>query len=572
LALAQYHLNRIQEAISNLKAAKATCNPLDDLRLYLDVLSQLQRFYFEQKNYLEAYEIKQKQRSVEQQFGLRAFIGAGRLESQHQEILAQAQAEVRGTIAPEIVASGRQRDVEQLVERIAKNETKLIVIHGQSGVGKSSLVNAGLIPALQGKQIGIQTVVAVPIRVYTNWGEELGRLLAEKREENGIDDTSTTSPVNPDSTAAILEQLHQNDQLNRRTVLIFDQFEEFFFACHSVERQKFFEFLRECLQILSVKVVLSLREDYLHYLLECDRLLSRGITSHGILSEDVLYPLNNFSSDEAQHLIEQLTERGNFHLESGLIDKLVDDLASKLDGVRPIELQVVGAQLQAEQINTLAQYQAYGSKEELVQRYLAEVVADCGEENQQVANLVLYLLTDEKETRPLKTCADLDRELTALAADTSQLDLVLAILVKSGLVFELPEIPAERYQLVHDYLAGFIRRQQEPKLNRLKAQLEQEQQQREKAETLSRLSQKELAQVKRKARQQVLVGTTILAVTLIASAGVLASKDRTIRLLQAQILEPLLAQGCTWLRDYLATNPNVKESDKRLCEEIDTQK
>ena len=524
LALAQYQLNQIQEANSNLKAAKATCNPLDDLKLYLDILSQLQRFYFEQKNYLKAYEIKQKQRSVEQQFGLRAFIGAGQLESQHQENLAQAQAqaEAQGTIAPEIIASGRQRDVEQLVERIAKNETKLIVIHGQSGVGKSSLVNAGLIPALQGKQIGIQTVVAVPIRVYTNWVEELGRLLAEKREEKGIDDTSTTSPAQPNSIAAIWEQLHQNDQLNRRTVLIFDQFEEFFFACPLVERRKFFEFLGECLQILSVKVVLSLREDYLHYLLECNRLLSSGISNHGILSEDVLYPLNNFPPNEARRLIKQLTERANFHLELGLIDKLVDDLASELDCVRPIELQVVGAQLQAEQISTLAQYQAYGSKEELVQRYLAEVVADCGEENQQLANLILYLLTDEKETRPLKTRAELERELTALAADTSQLGLVLAILVQSGLVFELPETPAERYQLVHDYLAAFIRRQQEPKLNQLKAQLEQERQQREKAEALSRLSQEELAQAKRKARQQVLVGTGILAVTLIASAGVWA--------------------------------------------------
>jgi hypothetical protein len=194
-----------------------------------------------------------------------------------------------------------------------------------------------------------------------------------------------------------------------------------------------FEFLGECLQILSVKVVLSLREDYLHYLLECDRLLSRGIISHGILSQDVLYLLDNLSRDDARLLIQQLTERANSYLESGLIDKLVDDLASEMDCVRPIELQVVGAQLQTEQITTLAGYQAYGSKEELVQRYLAEVVADCGEENQQVANLVFYLLTDEKETRPLKTRAELDEELTALAADTSQLGLSVSNLGAIGL-------------------------------------------------------------------------------------------------------------------------------------------
>jgi hypothetical protein len=42
---------------------------------------------------------------------------------------------------------------------------------------------------------------------------------------------------------------------------------------------------------------------------------------------------------------------------------------------------------------------------------LAEVVKDCGAENEQAAELVLYLLTDEKGTRPLKTRAELERDL-----------------------------------------------------------------------------------------------------------------------------------------------------------------
>jgi hypothetical protein len=56
-------------------------------------------------------------------------------------------------------------------------------------------------------------------------------------------------------------------------------------------------------------------------------------------------------------------------------------------------------------------------------------------------------------------------------SEISPLDLVLQIFVKSGLVLLLPEIPAERYQLVHDYLAAFIRQQQEPRLNELIAEL-----------------------------------------------------------------------------------------------------
>ncbi|MEH2422129.1 MAG: hypothetical protein V7K48_14795 [Nostoc sp.] len=59
------------------------------------------------------------------------------------------------------------------------------------------------------------------------------------------------------------------------------------------------------------------------------------------------------------------------------------DLAGELGEVRPIELQVVGAQLQTENITILAEYRQRGTKDELVKRYLDEVVNDCGEENHE---------------------------------------------------------------------------------------------------------------------------------------------------------------------------------------------
>jgi CHAT domain-containing protein len=361
------------------------------------------------------------------------------------------------------------------------------------------------------------------------------------------------------SEATILEQLKQTEQHNLRTVLIFDQFEEFFFVYPDpAERRQFFRFVGECLNILAVKVILSLREDYLHYLLECDRLDSMKIIGSDILTKNIRYPLGNFSPEDAQAVIERLTERTSFQLESRLISQLVRDLAGELGEVRPIELQVVGAQLQTDKITTLARYQEFGTKEELVRRYLDEVVSDCGVENQQAAELVLYLLTDEKGTRPLKTRAELERDLqpylavgavqssqipptpfvkggyippltrgargdrTLSETDVpvmSQLDLVLQIFVKSGLVLLLPENPDKRYQLVHDYLAAFIRQQQEPRLNELIAELKKEREQRQLTqEELKRAEQARqiLAEANQKAIQRIRVGSAVLVAAVAA--------------------------------------------------------
>ncbi|MBC1221117.1 WD40 repeat domain-containing protein, partial [Nostoc sp. UCD120] len=567
LGRSQYHLGQIQEATLSLETASNVGNPLEHVRLYLDILKFLQQLYFEQKEYLKAYKIKQQRRSIEQQFGLRAFIGAGRLEATKQAFVETLRSNSpQGNIAPEIAASGRLLDIERLIERMGRPDYKLIVIHGQSGVGKSSLVNAGLMPALKNKAIGTQDYLPVVMRVYTNWVEELGKLLGGNGEWGGLErqrsafelgtstfelgtstsepqrstfelGTSTSEPQRSTfelgtSTSEpqrstfelgtpqyLISRLKQNEQHNLRTVLIFDQFEEFFFVyTEPAQRKQFFEFLGECLNVLSVKVILSLRVDYIHYLLECNDLSSLKIIGNDILSNNVLYKLGNFSPADAKSIIQRLTENTSFRLEPALVEQLVQDLAGELGEVRPIELQVVGAQLQTENITTLAEYQQRGTKDELVKRYLDEVVNDCGEDNQQAADILLYLLTDEKGTRPLKTRAELERDLmpyfseippTPLkkggfilsipflrrspqaggsearaeqASGISKLDLVLEIFVQSGLVVLLPENPNDRYQLVHDYIATFIRQQQEPKLKQVTAELEKERKQRKLSE------------------------------------------------------------------------------------------
>ncbi|MGF1935319.1 MAG: hypothetical protein RM347_013075 [Nostoc sp. ChiQUE02] len=484
-------MGEIDEAVNTLEKAinesQSQYNPL----LYIHILEDLHSLYFEQKQYEQAFHLKQKQREIESQYGFRAFIGAGRLQPRRQVINPEnSPNQPSKDIVEEVVAAfGRQQDIQSLLHRIGRTDCKLTVIYGQSGVGKSSIVQAGLLPVLKLTPFDGLETLPILVQVYTAWEKECGRLVVEKLEE--VRGLRLSEPV--ETSAAIIEQLRQNENRNLLTVLIFDQFEEFFFAYKDqANRRPFYDFLRNCLNISYVKVILSLRQDYLHYLLEWSRTTKLPIIDDDILHKNILYYLGNFTPAVAKTVIQSFTENSQFYLAPDLIDALVEDLASELREVRPIELQVIGAQLQTEKITTLRQYRKNWLKEKLVERFLEEVVKDCGLENERAAQLVLYLLTNENNTRPLKTRAELEKDL---GTEAQNLDLVLQILVGSGLVFRVLETPADRYQLVHDYLVPFIRQQRSAELLAKIKEAEEEKQLMQ-AE-LNRVLQKQLKDARR---------------------------------------------------------------------------
>ena len=472
LAKSYHGLGEISKSIEILETAKTNTQIEYNPQLYIDILNQLNLLYFHQEEYLTAFYTKQERLQIEQQYGFRAFVGASYLNPQRKIISdgntppalsrtlplprgglgrgVSGVIENTGEIAQEIVASGREEDVKRLRSKIAEDRYRLIVIHGQSGVGKSSILQAGLIPALEQETIKAKQVLPILLRAYTNWLGELAKAL--QLNTSNISD-------------AIIKKLAENSTNNLLTVLIFDQFEEFFFVYQEqTERQAFYDFLRRCLITKDVKIVLSLREDYLHYLLELERKFVNGkntdiVNNTDILSKDIRYYLGNFSPTDATTVFTSLTQRSKYSLEKDLIDKLVAELAGNIGEIRPIELQIVGTQLENQKITTLEKYLEIGNKEKLVAGFLENVIQDCGtEENKELANLVLYLLTDEN-IRPLKTYSELAEELKILDKNTDNLEDVLKILVASGLVLLIPEFPENRYQLVHDYLVEFIRKQ-----------------------------------------------------------------------------------------------------------------
>ncbi len=570
------NLGEWDEAVNTLEWAKVVCEAQYEPSLYLEIVEELRSLYFcERHDYLEAFKLKREKIQIEHQYGFRAFIGASQLQPQRYRInpILQPQqiSSIPDQVAQEIAASGRQQDVHCLLEKMTRADCKLTVVHGPSGVGKSSIIKAGLVPALKQNTIGGRIALPIVLSVYTDWITALGRSLNQ-----AIARTSISLAIEI-TVEIIVEKLRLLADHNYTVILIFDQLEEFFFVKQDTkQRIEFYSFFNKCLNIPFVKVVLSLREDYLHYLLEFERISQihsgesddLGVINKNILDKNIRYYLGNFTPIDANSIIHSLTERSHYQLSDELINKLVEDLAGETRQVHPIELQIVGAQLEAENITTLREYQHSGGSEKLVQHWLEKVIYDCGQENEQLSWKLLFELTDEKGTRPLKTKAELvtvvfreedtyeeeretrsdnffmkvnqnldfsfsqifkrHEEVSIFGRQSRQeshletsetisetegfmhsynlttVELILEILVGSGLVLRVLQESGERYQLVHDYLVKPIRIRNDYGII---AELEKVRFEKSQAEVAQKLSQEKLNSIlQRRLREARLAG------------------------------------------------------------------
>lgn len=457
---------KIIDAIDSLRTI-AESELEENPQLYINILGKLRSLLLQRNQYRQAFDIKKKLRTFEYEYGFRAFIGAGYLrpqkpQSQVRDIPVQnicldlEKTEINRAEYVEylIETSGRRSLVEKLLIRLNDTRHKLTIIYGKSGVGKSSLIHSALIPALKGKSVDTRDFITVLIEVFEGWERRLGQALY-----NSLKDKNIMLNSIPDNIFDLIKVFQQNEDNYLQTVVIFDQFEDIFFVDRKTGQtnvaKNFFKFLSQCLDLPFIKIILSLREDYVYRLLTDSRSVKLGAINNDILGKDNLFYIANFTPEEAESVIETLTNRSQFQLESSLIEQLVKDLARPENEVRPIELQIVGSALQDMEITTLHKYHSLGyeAKEKLIERYLDAVFEDCGLENKQNVLAVLEALIDEqhydKKRRLTKSQIRLTSNLNYL---DKKLELILDILEGNNIIFRFPFEPEDQYQIVHDYL------------------------------------------------------------------------------------------------------------------------
>ena len=242
---------------------------------------------------------------------------------------------------------GRDDVVDSLLGAVASRG--LLAVVGASGSGKSSVVRAGLVPALRDGSIpGSEEWFIVTMVPGTDPFEEFHIGLRDAAVGSTEAPTRHGSRELRDAFATAL------DSPNSRALLIIDQFEELFSAEIGDEtRERFFENVVDLATDAShrIRVVLTMRADF------SDRPLAHP--GFGGLFAKSSYLLAPMQPEQVEHVIRGPAGRVGIQVEPGLISEIVRDIANA-PAYLPL-LQYILSELFERRIEDRLTVQAYRS-------------------------------------------------------------------------------------------------------------------------------------------------------------------------------------------------------------------
>jgi WD40 repeat protein len=158
---------------------------------------------------------------------------------------------------------GRDKDIELLYSTTFK--TNLMLVYGQSGTGKTSLIQCGL-----ANRFRETDWFDVYIRRLDNINDSLHRGIREKAETPIEDNIAATEAV---------QSLYLD--FFKPIYLIFDQFEELFILGSKEEQQAFFKTIAQLLDAqngngnkrVSCKIIFAMREEYIAWLYDLEKVV-----------------------------------------------------------------------------------------------------------------------------------------------------------------------------------------------------------------------------------------------------------------------------------------------------------
>lgn len=324
---------------------------------------------------------------------------------------------------------GREADIQRLVEKL--KTSRFLAVLGPSGSGKSSLVRAGLIPAL--RRGALPRSETWTIRTLLPGAQPLEALAAQLLQihpQEGMIATLDQMRTDPRALhlATVLGLLDHPP--SKRVVWVVDQFEEVFTLCRDdTERSAFVANLLYAAGFPDGRsvVVLTLRADFYARCAAFPE-LAAGIAAHQFL-------VSPMHEEELRQAIEAPAHRVGLELEEGLVPTILDDVASQ-PGALPL-LQHALLELWERRRGTMLTLEAYretgGVQGALARR--ADAVYDAlTPDEQEIARSILLRLTQPGEgTEDTRRRAAID-ELIPRTDQREAVERVIGLLCEARLL------------------------------------------------------------------------------------------------------------------------------------------
>jgi len=225
---------------------------------------------------------------------------------------------------------GREQTTAQLAEDVS--HSRFLAVVGASGSGKSSIIRAGLVPALKRAgtrwQIYVITPTAHPLEALATGltrGAESVTATATLLDDLARDSRSLHLFVKKISTDGRRPMTDHGSPATRH-LLIVDQFEELFTLCRSEsERRAFIDNLLYAVkaEVSATTAVVALRADFYSHLAQYDALREQ-VAKH----QEYIGPMN---AADLRQAIEEPAKRGGWEFTPGLVDLMLHDVGADKD-------------------------------------------------------------------------------------------------------------------------------------------------------------------------------------------------------------------------------------------------
>lgn len=282
---------------------------------------------------------------------------------------------------------GRDAELDELAGLVASH--RVVTVVGPSGTGKSSLVRAGLVPALRaGRVDGSADWLVVTMVPSAHPFDELATVIGEVANQR-MGDLAAELRSDEHGLLRIVRRL--TDDLGGELVIVVDQFEELYSLVAADTRRRFVDSLLEAAEDphSRLRVVVTIRADYFDRPLLDDRL--------GTLVSDANLALAVPGPAALLEAIEGPAAAANLTLEPGLAQQVVADVRNEPGGLPLMQFVLTDLVAAAGDAVTIADYTASGGVTGALSARADAVYASLSDEDQDLANQIFLRLVTVAE-------------------------------------------------------------------------------------------------------------------------------------------------------------------------------